>query len=84
MKIKFCLIVLALIVAASSFGGFRAGQFWQHRAERKTAIAYECGQYNAKTGEFEWIKPVPQITAAMLDMPTMPTPKAKPTHVAKK
>ena len=76
--------VAVLSAAGGAYGGFKAGGIYQARQDEKNtravAVAHSCGQYNAKSGTFEWIEAAPQIDMAQLSMPE-PVPKPKPKQV---
>lgn len=54
MKDKVFLAFIA-ITAFGMFIAFMAGGLIATKGHQKTAIEYNCAQYNSQTGDFEWV-----------------------------
>ena len=90
------LVLFALLAGAvgGAYAGSLGGRFYQAREDvkitRSAAIDHNCGAYDAKTGEFGWVR---QVSAQDIIMgaiggeqfepapaPAHPTPKRKPSR----
>jgi hypothetical protein len=79
---KTLFIYLFLTAAGAGVcGGIYLGKKAQALTDQKTteklAIFHGCGEYNGKTGDFEWSDPIPAVDLSSIQLPA---PKRKPAH----
>lgn len=51
-------IALLFVSVMWGYAGFRGGRFVEAYATRVIAVEHSCGMYDARSGEFGWVKPV--------------------------